>query len=625
MTPNEAMPRAADRAEDRFDPYRHYLAGKGQPRTMRALPGLARSALELARRAGSVVLVVVVISQLLTAVLLGLQVLFGKEVIEAVLEQSGGGGSFNATLAPLFGLAGVTAAAGLLGGAQTHLQRLLGERVQQLSMRNILTATTSVGLIDFENPQFFDDLQRVRLNALMRPLTLVTGLVQVIGGAVAVAGLTATMFVIEPLLLPILFVGAVPLSWLSRRSGKAEFAFAVRQAAQRRRRGYLEQVLSGRDEAKEIRAFDLGASLKEQWEHSYRRYFVDLDHHIRQRLRLDLASAAITAVATAASLGLLTWLIVEQRVGIASAGAALIAIRLLASRIQQLFAGVSGLFESALFLQDLETFLTRARVKELNRAGRAPAARFRELRADSVTFRYPGSDRDVLSDVSIAVRAGEVVALVGENGSGKTTLAKLLAQMFEPTGGRILWNDTDSQVLDPATIRAQLGIIFQDYVRYQLSARENIGFGRTEALDDQARIITAAKRVGAHDYLDQLPEGYDTLLGKEFSGGYDLSGGQWQRVALARAFFRDAELLVLDEPTAALDARSEHEVFEQVSELARGRSVLLISHRFSTVRSADRIYVLEAGRVIEEGSHDDLMTLCGRYAELFNLQANPYR
>ena len=242
-----------------------------------------------------------------------------------------------------------------------------------------------------------------------------------------------------------------------------------------------------------------------------------------------------------------------------------------------------------------------------------------------MTFRYPGSDRDALRDVSISVRAGEVVALVGENDSGKTTLAKLLAQMFEPTSGRVLWNDTDSRALDPATIRAQLGVIFQDYVRYQLSARDNIGFGRTEALHDQERIIAAAKRVGAHDHLEQLPEGYDTILGKEFSGGYDLSGGQWQRVALARAFFRDAELLVLDEPTAALDARSEHEVFEHVTELARGRSLLLISHRFSTVRSADRIYVLKAGRVIEEGSHDELMTLGDRYAELFNLQANPYR
>ena len=197
--------------------------------------------------------------------------------------------------------------------------------------------------------------------------------------------------------------------------------------------------------------------------------------------------------------------------------------------------------------------------------------------------------------------------------------------MFTPTAGRVTWNDADVREIDIATLRPHIGVIFQDYVRYQLSARENVGFGRSEALDDHDRLVSAAERAGAHAHLSGLPEGYDTVLGKEFAGGYDLSGGQWQRLALARAFFRDAPLLVLDEPTASLDARSEHAVFERVRELARGRSVLLISHRFSTVRSADKIYVLEDGRVIEAGSHDELVAHGGRYAELFDLQASAYR
>jgi ATP-binding cassette subfamily B protein len=223
------------------------------------------------------------------------------------------------------------------------------------------------------------------------------------------------------------------------------------------------------------------------------------------------------------------------------------------------------------------------------------------------------------------ISAGEVVALVGENGSGKTTLAKCLSALFTPTAGRILWDGADVRELDRKELRQQIGVIFQDFVRYQLTARENIGFGRAEAVDDLDAIAEAARQAGAHDYLAALPDGYETMLGKEFTGGYDLSLGQWQRVALARAFFRNASLLVLDEPTASLDARAESELFEYVQALARGRSVLLISHRFSTVKSADRIYVLHAGEIVEEGSHEDLVALGGRYAELFELQAAAYR
>jgi ATP-binding cassette subfamily B protein len=220
---------------------------------------------------------------------------------------------------------------------------------------------------------------------------------------------------------------------------------------------------------------------------------------------------------------------------------------------------------------------------------------------------------------------GEVIALVGENGSGKTTLAKLLGTLFTPTQGRVLWGGEDVRILDRDEVRRQVGIIFQDFVRYQLTARENIGYGRPEAVDDVEGIAAAARQAGADAFLERLPEGYETVLGKEFTGGYDLSLGQWQRIALARAFFREARLLVLDEPTASLDARSEHELFEYVQALAQGRSVLLISHRFSTVKSADRIYVLHQGEIVEEGSHDELVAQGGRYAELFGLQAAAYR
>ncbi|HEY7076270.1 MAG TPA: ABC transporter ATP-binding protein [Solirubrobacteraceae bacterium] len=609
-----------------FDPYRYSEAGKAAPRSLPALVGLGESAFAMARRAAPRLFAAVVAAQLVSAALVGLQVILGKLSIQAVLDQAQSGGDLGVALPPLIGLALASAATGLIAAAQTHLQRLLGEKVLWASWIAIFRVTTTVTLAEFESPAFFDDLQRIRANALTRPLTMVNGLVQLVGGALTLVVLVAALFAIEPLLLPILLLAAVPMLVLSRRSGRVEFQFAMAQTPQRRRRVYLEDVLSGRDEAKEVRAFDLAGPLQARWQDSYTRYFRDLERHVRRRIALDGGTAAVTAIATSASLGLLVWLVFEGHMALSSAGAALIAIRLLAGRIQTLFTGVSALFESSLFMRDLNEFMARAPVSRPELEPARPAAGpLEELRAESVSFRYPGTDRDVLSDVSLTIRAGEVIALVGENGSGKTTLAKLLAQMFEPEHGRVAWNGADCRELDPATIRPQIGVIFQDYVRYQLLARENIGLGRPELVDDIERVLDAAHRAGAHEHLASLPDGYETTLGKEFFGGYDLSGGQWQRVALARLFFRDAPLLILDEPTASLDARSEHRVFERVQELAHGRSVLLISHRFSTVRSADRIYVLDGGRVIEAGSHDELVALGGRYAELFELQARAYR
>jgi len=243
---------------------------------------------------------------------------------------------------------------------------------------------------------------------------------------------------------------------------------------------------------------------------------------------------------------------------------------------------------------------------------------------ENVTFTYPDADRPALSDVSLEIGAGEVVALVGENGSGKTTLAKLVAGLYSPEQGHVHWDGRDVGELDPEDVRRRVAVIFQDFARYLLPARENVGLGRHERVEDLDAIVHAAERAGAHGFLSGLPEGYETMLGREFAGGWDLSIGQWQRVALARAFFRDAPFVILDEPTAALDARAEADLFARLRELLEDRSVLLISHRFSSVRTANRIYVLDQGRVVEHGTHQELMALHGLYAELFTLQARQY-
>jgi ATP-binding cassette, subfamily B, bacterial len=608
-----------------FDPLAYVQAGVRAQKSLRSLPRLVVSSLRLTRDANPRLFRISTGLQLASAAIMGVQILLVKIAIERILSQAGGG-SVAVVLPPLVAMVAATAVGGLASGSQIHLQRLLGEEAQRLTWTSILDVTTRVPLETFESPDFFDDLQRVRANALLRPVTLAQGLIQLVGGVMGVIGLSIALLVVKPILLPVLLLGSFPLWLLSRRTGRMEFSFRTGQTPQLRLRWYLTELLCGRNEAKEIRAFGLGPVVYGRWADSYREYLHDYRRHIRRRLWLSGLSALVTTIVTSASLGILVWLIVSKQIGLAGAGAGLIAIRLLGGQLGQVFSGVGDMFESAMFLGDFESFIAD-NTPPAQDAGNTdkPVAPFTELTVEDVSFRYPGTRRDTLRGVSLTLRAGEVVALVGENGSGKTTLAKLLAHLFEPTSGRILWDGVDARDLDADQVRSNVGVIFQDFVRYQLSARENVGFGRAEAIGDLTRIAAAARLGGAHEYLSRLPDGYDTSLGKEFAGGYDLSIGQWQRVALSRAFFRDAGFLVLDEPTASLDARSEHELFEYVQDLATGRCLLLISHRFSTVKSADRIYVMHAGEIVEQGNHDELMRLGGRYAELFELQARAYR
>jgi ATP-binding cassette subfamily B protein len=310
----------------------------------------------------------------------------------------------------------------------------------------------------------------------------------------------------------------------------------------------------------------------------------------------------------------------------AEAGIAAVAIQQIGSRMRTLGSSAGSLHESSLFLGDVVTFVQRPSATDVDdEAQRVPAPRgFDRLHVDHLHFTYPGTSAPVLLDVSLEIGRGEVVAIVGSNGSGKTTLAKILCGLYEPTDGRVLWDDVDVAAFEPASVRRRMAAAFQDFVHYDLSGRVNIGLGDVDRMDDVDAIREAAEAAGAHQALVGLPEGYETRLSRAFRDGADLSVGQWQRVALARAFLRDSPFLVLDEPTASLDPHAERELFEAMRGLQEGRAVLLISHRFSSVRTADRIYVLERGEVIESGTHSALMGAGGRYADMFNLQAAAY-
>ena len=498
------------RSAEGFDPYRYYLAGRGARREPRALPRLAGSAFALAHKASPRLLAFVLVAQVLAAVLLGAQVLLGKAAIEAVLLQSQPGGSFGPVVGPLAGLAFVTAASGLLTGASTHLQRLLAEKLQKLSMEGILGVTTTVELLDFERPEFFNDLQRVRVNAVTRPLTMVTGLVQVVGGSLAVIGLSVSVLLIAPVLLPILLLGGLPLAWLSRRSGQLEFHFAVRETPDRRLRSYLEKVLSDREEAKEIRAFELGDHLRERWEQNSRGYLERLDRHVRRRVRLALASAGVTAVVTGAAFGALTWMIVDGRLELATAGAALIAVRLLSGRIS-----CSSTGQRAVRVEPVPP-RPRGVPRRARRRPRArrPATGRRSEECAPTTSRSAIQARTATpSEVS---RSASAPARSSPS-SGPTAPARRPWPRCSPSCSSRQrdgeWNGVDSRGSIPSACAADRGDL-PGLRQLSALARENIGLGRAEAVNDMERVIAAAQRGGAHEHLESLPPGYETLLAR---------------------------------------------------------------------------------------------------------------
>jgi ATP-binding cassette, subfamily B, bacterial len=592
---------------------------------IRSLPGLIREGLQLAWAAGKLQLATLIAVQVVNGLGVFLDLLLGRIALQELLRAVKEHESFPEVFLPIIAVGVVTAALLIARATLINRQQILGELVVRFVERRILEVTSSVDLTLFETADFHNRVQRIRIQA-GQPLTFAAGLTGLAGAAIGGIGVLSALAIIQPVLLAVILGGSIPAAIVASRSGGSLWTFNWRITPQDRKRQYIFSLLVGRQEAKEVRAFGTGSLLRSKYKLLCDERLMELRVNLKRQFRISLVANGIIGATLTATMLLIAWLATSGRVTIAEVAVAVAGSILAGNTISQAASSVGSLAQSALFLEDYRALLDLATVTNTDStrsALKAPSG-FNVLRVDNLSFSYPTSTRPTLTNISMEIRSGEVIALVGESGSGKTTLAKLLAGLYSPDSGTILWDGRDVRSFDPDDLRRSVAVIFEDYLRYQLPATENIGFGRPEAVDDVAGIRAAARQADADVFVSGLAYGYDTLLGPQFWGGTDLSCGQWQRLALARAFFRNAPFVILDEPTSALDARSEHDLFQRIGGLLAGRTVLLISHRFSTVRSATRIFVLKDGQVVESGTHDELVRAHGLYAELFALQAASY-
>ncbi len=504
---------------------------------------------------------------------------------------------------------------------QSILQALLGNRINVM----ILEKALDLELADFEDADYYDKLTRARREASSRPLSLVVKTFDLLRNSISLISYAGLLIQFSVWAVLILAMSGVPAFVAEARFAGEAFRNQRRRSPERREQLYLEMVLTREDGVKEVKLLQLGKLFLQRYIDIFRNIYREDRGLI---LRRGIWGYLLGLMSSAALYGAYAWVVIAaiaERITIGQMTMYISVFRQGQTAVTNCLTAVNGMYEDNLYLSNLVEYLDHP-VPEAGGTQTAGPDPDDGIRFENVSFHYPGHDTPALDGVNLHIPMGESLALVGENGSGKTTLIKLLSRLYSPTSGRILFQGLDLREWDVDVLRRRISVIFQDFARYQMKVADNIGVGDVPNMDDQPRLQQAARQGLAEDFIERLPESYDTQLGTWFQKGQELSGGQWQKIALARAFMRSqADVLILDEPTAAMDARAESEIFAHFRELTANRISIIISHRFSTVRIADHIIVLDQGRVIEEGDHDHLLARDGQYARLFRLQASGYQ
>ncbi|MGI5273940.1 ABC transporter ATP-binding protein [Nonomuraea sp. CA-218870] len=588
----------------------------------RRLPSLIRQAMGMAWQASPRDTLATVSLNLLGGVLTAFGLLATTGVLNALFSEGPTPERVRAALPSLILVATAAALRAAVTAGAGWAQARLEPQVTRLTEKRLYELTSHVELSAYDDPDFHDALQRARLRGVSTVDWVVASAIGVVTAAVGIAAVGGVLGVLHPVLLPLLLLAVVPDAWAAVRSARMRYTTMFALIPVIRRKWIMAQLLAERDSAAEVRSFTMRGFLLRVYDTAAKAEQDVMLRLARRQTVARLVGEALGGLGTGLVYVALGILLAAGAIPLAVAGTAVLAIRSGSQSLGNLMYATNRLYEEGLYFTDFLEFCADAEPR-LPDTDRAPAPeRFERISARDVTFTYPGSDEPALRGVSVEIKEGEVVALVGENGSGKTTLAKILSGLYEPDTGSVRWDDVDLRQVSPEDLRLRTAVIAQDHTRWPLAARYNVTMGTSKG---EAALHAAAAVAGADEVIAQLPHGYSTLLDRRFKDGQELSGGQWQRIAVARGFHREARLLICDEPTAALDARAEHALFERIRDHSDGRTVLLITHRLASVRHADRIYVLKHGKVTEQGDHETLIALNGLYAELYTLQASAYR